>query len=372
VKRIAFFGIKTFPSQGGTDRVAENIILQLKDNYAITVYCFKNPAAKHNIPEVKVVEFRRWAPGAMGSLIYFFFSALHLFFLNSVDLVHIHKTESTLFAPLLRIRYKVIATSHEAQYKSDKWKGFKLFFHLAERMYIYSANVCTCISQPLTRYYEKRYSRKVRFIPNGINLVKPEAFDVEGAKSVLPAGASLDKPFILFSARRLMRIKGGHTMLKALHKVKYEGQVFITGELNNTDDHLRELRKLSAGLNVFFLGFVNSLPALLALIDRSDLFIFPSETEGMSIMLLEVASVGRPIIASDIPENKQVFGNNEVLYFTSKDSDDLAEKLTFAFNNPDVMKQIGLEGQKKVILDYQWPNVAKLYDTVYQEVVGSK
>jgi glycosyltransferase involved in cell wall biosynthesis len=373
MKRVVFFGVKTFPSRGGTDRVAENIILQLKDKFDITVYCFKDPAAQHHMPGVRVIEFKQWLPGAPGSFIYFFFSALHLFFKNQADVVHIHKTESTFFAPLLRLRYKIVSTSHEAQYKSDKWNWFaRIFFHLVERIFIKSSDVCTCISQPLSAYYTRRYEKAVRFIPNGINPVKPETFSVEGVKAFLPVGASLERPFVLFAARRIMSIKGCHTMLAALAKVGYTGQVFITGELHTADEYLNKLRELAKGLNVHFLGFVNPLNVLLGLISRSELFIFPSETEGMSIMLLEVASVGRPIIASDIPENLQVFTCNEVLYFKSKDSQDLAEKIKYAFENPKAMEILGNNCQRKVYSDYLWLNIAGLYEQVYLELMASK
>ena len=370
-KKIAFFGVKTFPSRGGTDRVAENLILQMKDQFEITVYCFKDPAAQNHIPGVQVKQYTQWVPGATGSFIYFFFSALDLFFFTKVDLVHLHKTESTFFAPLFRLRYKVVSTSHEAQYKSDKWNWFaKQFFYLVERIYINSSDVCTCISRPLSEYYENKYGSEVRFIPNGINQINPEEFNAAGAKSFLPKEADWNRPFVLFAARRLMGIKGVHTMLEALQKINNQGQIFITGDLHTSDDYLDRLKKLSKGLNVFFLGFVNPLPTLLALIDKAELFIFPSETEGMSIMLLEVASVGTPVVASDIPENKQVFNDDEVLFFRSKDSDDLAEKLKFALANHDKMRKIGLNCQGRVFSDYLWSNVAKSYAKVYNDVLG--
>jgi glycosyltransferase involved in cell wall biosynthesis len=371
MKRIAFFGIKTFPSRGGTDRVAENIIFQLKDQFDITVYCFQDPAAQSHIPGVRVKQFRQWVPGALGSFIYFFFSAIDLFFLTKVDLVHLHKTESAFFAPLFRLRFKVVSTSHEAQYRSDKWNWFaKQFFYLVERIYINFSDVRTCISRPLSEYYEMKYHKPVKFIANGINEVKPEEFNVSGAQSFVPNEADWNSPFVLFAARRLMSIKGCHTMLEALGKINYKGQIFITGELHTGEDYLDRLKELSAGLNVHFLGFVNPLSTLLALIDKADLFIFPSETEGMSIMLLEVASVGTPIIASDIPENKQVFGNTEVLYFKTKDAQDLAEKLNYALANSDEMEKLGLNCQARVFSDYLWSNIARSYAKVYNELLG--
>ncbi len=370
MKRVVVFGVKTFPSRGGTDRVAENLVIQLKDQFPTTVYCYKDPEAANHIKGIRVIQFKPISQGAIGAFVYFFVSAIHLLFQSNVGVVHVHKTDAAFFIPLLRLRHKVIATSHEAPYKRDKWNRFiKLYFHLVERIFIKTSNVCTCISQPLTDYYKAKYGKDVLFVPNGINLVEPAKFDLKAAQSFLPAGASMDKPYVLFSARRLMGTKGCHTMLEALAKIKYTGQVFIAGEHHHSNEYLDKLKKLSTGLNVHFLGYVYPLNALLALVDHADLFIFPSETEGMSIMLLEVASVGKPIVASDIPENTQVFSSNEVLYFKAINADDLAEKLTYALANSSEMTALGKRCQQRVFTDYLWTNIAKTYAQVYLSIM---
>jgi hypothetical protein len=79
-RRIVFYGVKSFPSRGGTDRVAENLIIQLKDLYDITLYCYGDKLAQHYIPGIKVVEFTPLLKGASGAFIYFFISAIYLLF----------------------------------------------------------------------------------------------------------------------------------------------------------------------------------------------------------------------------------------------------------------------------------------------------
>jgi glycosyltransferase involved in cell wall biosynthesis len=371
MKRIIVYGVKTFPSQGGTDRVAENLILQLKDRFEITLYCYKDPEAGRHISGIEVIQMNPLIKGAPGAFLYFLRSALHMLFTRKADLVHVHKTDAAFFIPLLRLRYKVIATSHEAPYKRDKWNRFiKMYFHLVERIFIQTSNLCTCISQPLTEYYEKKYGKKVKFIPNGINPIAAESFDFQRAVTFLPAGASLDKPYILFSARRIMGTKGCHTMLEALRKLGYAGQIFIAGELTHNSEYLAELKRLGATLNVHYLGFVNPLRTLLAFVKNAELFIFPSETEGMSIMLLEVASAGTPIIASDIPENTQVFAEGEVLYFKVSDSTDLAEKIQYALSHKEEMAGYGKRCQQKVYKDYVWHNIASEYADVYKTLMN--
>ena len=118
-------------------------------------------------------------------------------------------------------------------------------------------------------------------------------------------------------------------------------------------------------MNVYYLGYVNPLSALLELVTKSEYFVFPSEIEGMSIMLLEVASTGKPILASDIPENTQVFDDNDVLFFKSKDVEDLSKKLLWIENNKPRFEKLGLNAKKKVNTQYTWDKITLEYLSLY-------
>ena len=124
--RVLFFGIKTFPSKGGTDRVAENLIRYLKEDFDITLFCFKEPDEIPPVSDIRIIRFKPLLKGSPGVLLYFIRSAFQAMRMN-FDLIHIHKTECAFFIPLLRLRYKVIATSHEAPYLRDKWGPVERF-----------------------------------------------------------------------------------------------------------------------------------------------------------------------------------------------------------------------------------------------------
>ena len=288
--RVLFFGIKTYPSKGGTDRVAENLIRYLKEDFDITLFCLKEPDEIPPISDFRIIRFKPMLRGSPGALLYFIRSAFRAMRM-SFDLIHVHKTECAFFIPLLRLRHQVIATSHEAPYLRDKWGPVERFyFRMAEKLFVRATPKITSISEPLARYYKDRYRREVTFIPNGIDLTPAEKLNHAHLKLLLPPQALLDSPFILFAARRLMSTKGCHLLLEALHKIRYQGQIFIAGESTHHTAYLQSLHKLAEGLNVHFIGFIHPLETMLALLSKSQLFVFPSETEGMSIMLLEAAS----------------------------------------------------------------------------------
>lgn len=364
-KNIAFFGIKYFPSQGGTSRVAENLILNLIKDYNVTVYCYKNKNAKTHIKGVKVVEFPRIKLGGIGVFLYFFICYCHIRLKGRYDIIHAHKIDSFLFLKGLSLNAKVVATVHGVPYKDGIWGGLaKTFFKFNEKRFLNFEGTKTAISQPLCNYYQEKYNVKVKFIPNGINLLdsKPES----SVELFWPEQVPEDSPFVFFAARRIMGIKGLHTMLQAYKKIEYQGNIFVAGDLDIDPAYIKHIKELSKGLNVYFLGYVSPLSALLELVGRCEYFVFPSEIEGMSIMLLEVASTGKPILVSNIPENKQIFDQKEVLYFENKDIDDLAEKLLWVENNKSEFQALGAHARTKVTNTYTWDRITLEYKALYK------
>ena len=151
-QKLIFYGIKFFPSRGGTSRVAENLIRNLKTHYEISIYCYKHPKAKKYIDGVKAIEFPVLPFGSAGVFIYYFITALHIFFTKKrTTIIHAHKTDCAFFVPLLKLKFRnIIATSHEAPYKRDKWSALgRLYFHLMEWFFIHSGAKLTSISNPL-------------------------------------------------------------------------------------------------------------------------------------------------------------------------------------------------------------------------------
>ncbi len=84
-------------------------------------------------------------------------------------------------------------------------------------------------------------------------------------------------------------------------------------------------------------------------------------------MLLEVGSTGKtPLICSDIPENTQVFSDEEVLFFKNKDAADLMQKLRWAEAHPEEMKEKMKKACKRVVTEYPSSVSANRYDELYE------
>jgi len=367
--KLIFFGIKYFPSKGGTSRVAENIIRNLKDKYDITILCYKNKMAKGYMPDVNVVEFSDWPGGSLGALWYFFRSAIYLL-TQKFDLIHVHKIDAALFIPWFYRKGKVIATSHESAYLRDKWSRFEKFYlQSAERVFLNSKATITSISNPLTQSYIEQTGREVIYIPNGITV--NDNYKEAEAQDFLDEHELAENNYYFFAARRIMQTKGCHTMLEALDNINYKGKVVIAGDLSHAKDYVNSLQKKYQHLDVIYPGYIGDLPLLLTLIKKAKLFIFPSETEGMSIMLLEAVSTLTPIIASDIKENKEVFDDEHLTFFKDRNAKDLSDKIMSAEENEALINEKALNALHHIKTNYSWAEISKKYHNLYNQVLES-
>ena len=90
------------------------------------------------------------------------------------------------------------------------------------------------------------------------------------------------------------------------------------GDLNHEKNYKKNLiDPLTPNLKIEFKKVIYDKNILFKEILSSKYFVFPSLIEAMSTMLLEVASLGVPIICSNIVQNRDVFSDDEVLFFKS-------------------------------------------------------
>ena len=169
-----------------------------------------------------------------------------------------------------------------------------------ERIALRFASTITTVSIPLEQIYRQKTSAKIHYIPNGINL--RQKIDDE----IKPNGE-----YILFAAGRIIPLKGLHVLLQALHQRKFRKQkLIVIGDLEQIPSYKSEIVKLSDGLPVEFIPIIKKKSQLLNYVKLASLFVFPSYSENMSVMLLEVAYTKTPLVCSDIPANTAVFNDS--------------------------------------------------------------
>ena len=87
--------------------------------------------------------------------------------------------------------------------------------------------------------------------------------------------------------------------------------------------------------NVFFMG---SLPDAGAYNEYADVFMLPSNYEGLPMTIIEAMSLGKPIVASDVGGISEIVANGENGYTVGNTPEEFVEKLQYILENPDVYR----------------------------------
>lgn len=362
-KKIAVIGLKGLPAFGGAATVGENIIEQLKNKYDFTVLSVSSHTDKNFTlyQGIKQKVFRKFGKGGINTFIYYL-KCLFYVLVHHYDLIHLHHAESGFITPFLKLKYKVIVTFHGVYRGNDpKFSPSQnVFFRYSEKQNVQHANKVISVSKFDTEYIWEKYTRKIDIIPNGIVLQK---------ENLIQNQAKTQEEYILFAAGRIYEIKGLHLLLKALLNDNPNCKLLVVGDMDQVPDYKNEILELTNKLNVEFLGLIKEKEVLFSYIKYAKFFIFPSLTEAMSMMLLEVVALKTPVIASNIRGNTDVFTDEEMLFFETNNDRDLAEKLAFAFANPKRMKDKAEKAYQKLVENYTWHTIAKQYDTIYKELL---
>jgi glycosyltransferase involved in cell wall biosynthesis len=362
--RIAVIGLKGLPAYGGAAAVGENIINQLESEFDFTVLSVASHANSKNtnLGGTRQIIFKNHGKGGLNTFIYYIKCLFHVL-THKYDLVHLHHAESGFITPFLRLRYKVLVTFHGIydNFVDPKFSSFQnKFFKFSQKLNLRFSNVVVSVSQPDTEYLTNKYSREIFNIPNGINLDKKMDLILANKKT---------DDYIFFAAGRIYQIKGLHILFSAAKKIKLNCEIKVAGDIDQVPKYKRDLEILSEDLDVDYLGLIKDKHRLMEVISKAEVFIFPSTQEAMSMMLLEVVSMKTPVIASDIPSNRAIFTETEMLFFKNNDSDSLAKQLKFAMSNPEKMKEKAERAFQKLILNNTWSFISKRYAKVYESLL---
>jgi glycosyltransferase involved in cell wall biosynthesis len=144
--------------------------------------------------------------------------------------------------------------------------------------------------------------RRVTVIPNGVDLTRFNC-----AERTLHS-----RPRLLFVGRLSVQ-KNVMLLLRALAGVSADFETTLVGN-GELEGDLRQAVADLGLLNVEFHGRADGAE-LVELYHSADVFVLPSDREGMPLVLLEALAMGLPIVATDVPGNRDVVidGQNGIL-----------------------------------------------------------
>jgi glycosyltransferase involved in cell wall biosynthesis len=360
---VVMMGCRGIPATyGGVEKAVEEISVRLaRQGHQVTVLCRRHYTPKMSTYEnVNIVRLPTIPQKHFEMILHTLLSAVYVS-VKPCDLVHIHSVDPAIVTPLVRLFHPVVATSHGQAYRRDKWgRLFRWLSRTAERVFIATPRKCTAVSKTLCDYYARTYNKTAEYVPNGVTLQEPL-----GPQLIEQFGLDRDS-YILFVGR-LLATKGPKLLIDAYKKVRPNLKLVIVGGSSHTDSYEKMLRR-EAGEDALFVGYQYG-ECLKALYSNCRLFVFPSSIEGLPLVLLEALSFQRPVLFSDIPENREI-ADGLGISFKSGSVDDLAEKLTYALSDANPFQPLLPAIPARLSSEYNWDRVVEQYVKVYRAALG--
>lgn len=348
---------------GGIEtHVEELAVLLAERGHRVFVYVrpwFQEPKVRRY---KKVTLIKKWTLKSknLETIIHTLICTMDVMF-KKADIIHYHGVGPSTLSWLPRIfkpRSKVVVTFHSQDRFHKKWGWFaRLYLGWGEWTACRFPDATICVSHNLQVYCARRFHANTVYIPNGVMLNRAMKTDKLKQFDLEPGG------YILVVAR-LVQHKGIHYLIQAYQGLKTRKKLVIVGAPSFSEDYLTFLKSLAEGnTNIIFTGF-RSGETLRQLFGHAYIYVHPSESEGLSITILEAMSFGKCVLISDIPENLETIDHSG-FSFRSGSVLDLRKKIEYLLANPAEVKRKGVLAKKFINQYFNWDEIVRKTEFLY-------
>ena len=304
-----------------------------------------------------------------GSDLAAFFELWKIFREEKPDVVHLNSAKAggvgALAARLARVP-KIIFTAHGWAFNEERPLWQKTVIKFFSWITILFSHETIAVSDAVKNDTKNwlLVSSKITVIKNGIR--EPEFLLRDVARQHIFAKANSHLPetaFIVGTIAELHKNKGLTYAIEAIAKLVAKNPNLYYFILGGGEE--KERLEALVGLHglqgrVFLLGFVDDASRYLK---AFDIFLLPSITEGLALVLLEAGLAGLPVVASRVGGIPEVIEDNETgLLVPARHSEKLAEAIQKLVTNTALAERFGETLRERVSTKFSLARVLK--DTI--------
>lgn len=291
---------------------------------------------------------------------------------GNYDLIHCHTPVGALVARLAALAArkkgtKVIYTAHGFHFfKGARLTNWLLFFPAEWLLAPVTDVLITINREDYHRAKRTMKAKRIEYVPGiGIDTSRFRA-DPETYREKRRELGFRQEDFLLLTVAEMTKNKNHITHLRALSLLKDTPEFahmhyLIVGRGEEWPNLEQSARELGIADHVHFLGYRTDAPDLYRC---SDLFLFMSFREGLSVALMEAMGSGLPIICTEIRGNTDLVENGVSGMFAENEPKAVAEAILQMYRDPRKRAAYGAAAAQRVTL-FDNENVHRQVKEIY-------
>ena len=271
--------------------------------------------------------------------------------LSSYDIIFPQSAIGCLFIG----RKKCVPFIHTLSEVEQKvwWRPWRYAHRLLENLALWKLPACIALSEDVISSLVKDYGFHKSVILKVRNGVDYDKFT--------PDEKERSQQFTIFTAGRFIPRKRFDLLIRAfalLVSSHDNVELLIAGD----GPLKKELKALTTELNIMdkvkFLGFIKN-NEMLGAYRASTIFVLPSKSEGMPMVVLEAQSLELPAIIGDFASSDELIEDGRTGFIIKSDKpQDWSKALCLLCEDLELRKILGKEARRRIIRKFGWKNAA--------------
>jgi len=298
------------------------------------------------------------------------YSVLKLLRTQSIDLIHVHWVlPQGIIAGLVRVFSKtpILLTVHGSDifYFKGKLAIFLKKFSLRQASAITANSI-------FTSSIVKKLDRNVPIdvVPMGVDT---DEFNPDRKNPKIREELGIEGPMILFVGR-LVENKGVQHLLQAMPivlKIFPNAVLVIIGDGSQKSKLKKLVETMKINQSVYFLGTLShsQLPEYYA---EADVFVGPSEVEGLGVVFLEASSSGLPLVGTAIGGTADILLDGVTgIKVETENAVELSRAIVRILRDDELSQRLSKNARDHAVKNFSWPRVAFRFAEVFNEILST-
>jgi len=225
--------------------------------------------------------------------------------------------------------------------------------HIIGAMIVKSARVNIGVSEAACSFLKHLGASNVQLIYNGIDITIFKKRDTDYRRKL---GINNNAILVTFVGR-LIYAKGVQDLISAFPKIRtatHDTKLLIVGD----GPYKANLEKLAyqndCRSDILFLGQKNQ-DDIIDILNATDVFVNPSYSEGFGMSVLEAASVGLPIVTTDVGNTRKIVEDGRSgLFIKIGEPSQIANAASFLARNRQMREQFGKRSRYLTKERFDW------------------